>query len=282
MLPVPGLNPPKHFIVGFFDLVGIGRDLCDLAKCSKIGQGEVDRLGCLAGKVLRFRDDFEKFEEGEQCVTRKFYDSSSDEERDWRMRHQGNPVKVFTFSDTVVAHSSLDIVERQIPLDACSNILMKAAASQLFSLARKTPIRGGIEIGLGIEISDLEVFGASVYEAYRLESKVADWPRIVVGKRLQEYIINAANGRANCDSDLMNQAHARICLDLLRFDHDNVAMLDLLSSTLVTISGVGYVEWLAKARQFVAAELRRFKKHGDNKLADRYSKLSNYLHSDRQ
>lgn len=282
VLRVPPLNPPKYFIVGFFDMVGIGRELCKLATCSKIGQEEIDHLGHLASKVMHFRDDFEKFEEGEQRVSQKFDEARSDEERDLRARRRGNPVKLFTFSYTVVAYSSLDTTDRQVPLDSCSNILMKAAASQLFSLVRKTPVRGGIEIGLGIEISDLEVFGTGIYEAYRLEREVADWPRILVGKRLRKYIVDIVNGRCNCDSDHLNQEHARLCLDLLCFDPDDVAMVDLLSPVFAAIAGDGYSEWLTKARTFVASELERFTKQGDIKLEDRYSKLSTYLCNDRK
>lgn len=282
VLRVPPLNPAKYFIAGFFDLVGIGRELCELATCSEIGQKEIDHLGHQARKLMHFRDDFEKFEEGEQCVSRKFDESRTHEEREWCMRHRGNPVKVFTFSDTVVAFSSLDNTERQIPLESCSNILMKAAASQLFSLVRKTPVRGGIEIGLGIEISEQEVFGTGIYEAYRLERDVADWPRILVGKRLQKYIVDVANGRCNCDLDCLNQVHASLCIDLLCFDHDDVAMVDLLSPVVATIVGDSYPELLAKARTFVASELERFTKQGDSKLADRYTKLSTYLCSDRK
>lgn len=276
------LSPARHYIVGFFDLVGIGRELCELATFLEVKQEEIDRLGQLARRVMRFRDDFEKFGEGEQRISQEFDEPCSDEERAWRTWHRGNPVKIFTFSDTVVAYSSLDITERHVPLESCSNILMKAAASQLFSLVRKTPVRGAIEIGLGIEISDMEVFGTGIYEAYRLERDVADWPRILVGKRLQKYIVDVANSACNCDSDDSNQVHAKLCLDLLRFDHDDVAMVDLLSPSFAAIAGDCYPEWLTKAKTFAAAELERFTKEGDSKLMARYTKLSAYLCDDRE
>jgi hypothetical protein len=50
---------------------------------------------------------------------------------------------------------------------------------------RKRPVRGGIEIGLGAELDDREIFGSGISEAYRLESKIADWPRILIGKQLR-------------------------------------------------------------------------------------------------
>lgn len=272
------LGPTNCFIVGFFDLVGLSRELRKLPTCQEVEQEGVDHLARLAYQILKFRDDFEKFKEGEERITQKWDTSYSNEEQASRLRLQGNEVKVYTFSDTVIAYSSLnDTEKKQVPLDSCSNILMKAAASQLFSLVRKIPVRGGIEIGLGAETGDREIFGSGIYEAYRLESKVADWPRILIGKQLRKYLSGVAGGSCHTDSDHMNQKHAQICLELLCLDPDDNAMLDLLSPHLAAIIGEEYQNYLTKARAFVASELTRFRKEGDTRLADRYEKFSAYL-----
>ena len=135
------LGPPKCFIVGFFDLVGLSRELRNLPTCQEVGQEGVDHLARLAHRILQFRDDFEKFEKGEKRITQELDILSSNEERALRQRFRGNEIKTYTFSDTVIAYSSLDAKEKQVPLDSCLNIFMKAAASQLFSLVRGIPVR---------------------------------------------------------------------------------------------------------------------------------------------
>lgn len=276
------IGSPGCFIVGFFDLVGIGSKLCKLPECPKVGQEAVDELGALAVKVTQFRDDFEKFAEGELRISTELDKTRGDAEKEWCQRHDGNPVKAFAFADTVIAYSSLDPREKYLPLASCLNILMRAATSQFFSLVRRTPVRGGIEIGFGTEIGDREIFGSAAYWAYHLEHKVADWPRILVGKQLRKYISDVAVGHCNSDSDRMNKNAAGLCLELLCFDQDDNAMLDLLSPFLAFLIGDEYERYLAKARGFVAFELDRFVKADDSVLARRYKAFSRYLNADHE
>lgn len=58
----------------------------------------------------------------------------------------------------------------------------------LLALSLKRPIRGGIDVGLGIDLTDDEVYGPVLERAHFLESKVADYPRIVLGDDLTAYL----------------------------------------------------------------------------------------------
>lgn len=69
---------------------------------------------------------------------------------------------------------------------ACGDIL-------LLSLARKKAFRAGVEVGLGTELDNGEIYGPVLYKAYELESKVAEYPRIVIGQKLINYLTNLAN-----------------------------------------------------------------------------------------
>ena len=51
-----------------------------------------------------------------------------------------------------------------------------------------TFFRGGIEIGAGIELSDGDLYGPVLNNVHQLEEKVANYPRVVIGKRLDNFI----------------------------------------------------------------------------------------------
>jgi hypothetical protein len=50
------------------------------------------------------------------------------------------------------------------------------------------PIRGGIELGLAMDIDNDDIYGPALARAYTLESKVAQYPRIVIGEELILYL----------------------------------------------------------------------------------------------
>ena len=46
------------------------------------------------------------------------------------------------------------------------------------------PLRGGIDVGLGLEITADEVYGPALERAHYLESRLADYPCVLVGDEL--------------------------------------------------------------------------------------------------
>ena len=69
--------------------------------------------------------------------------------------------------------------------------LSAAAVVMLMSLASKHPLRGGIDVGLAVEMGPQEVYGTALARASHLESTEAQYPRIVIGDELWRYF-NAA------------------------------------------------------------------------------------------
>jgi hypothetical protein len=48
--------------------------------------------------------------------------------------------------------------------------------------------RAGLDVGIGMEIFPNEVYGPVLLSAYQLESAVAEWPRVVLGRGLLDYL----------------------------------------------------------------------------------------------
>jgi hypothetical protein len=82
-------------------------------------------------------------------------------------------------------------------------------------LVKKMPIRGAIDIGWGVELHENELYGAAIANAYELESKIAQYPSIVIGGRTIEYLkINILNKSSDAIS-LCNNRFSTLCWNML-------------------------------------------------------------------
>jgi hypothetical protein len=163
-------------------------------------------------------------------------------------------------------------------------MLVATGVLLLDALAKKIVVRGGIDIGIGAEIEDGEVYGPASVSAYELESKIAQYPRIVVGKEL----INHLNALINETPQVPNQKLedtkyskelAESCLNLLKEDIDGYFILDYLGDSFRNnfrdrkVFNIFYT----KAFNFIESEYFKFKSNKKAKLAQRYFLLYQYF-----
>jgi hypothetical protein len=139
-------------------------------------------------------------------------------------------------------------------------------------------MRGGIDIGVGIELSDDEIYGAALSRAYQLENRIAQYPRIVLGDELISYI---QSKRLATKGDFFSEANkemADLCTELIAIDTDGLPFIDYL--------GKGFKQHIAKndtydivkkAYDFIMKESVRCQDIRDSKLAFRYTLLRNYF-----
>ena len=149
-------------------------------------------------------------------------------------------------------------------------LLEAAAAAWLSSLADDIPIRGGVEIGTAAQIGENEVYGPALVKAYRLESKVAGGPRIVVGEQL---VATLESAQPAADPDFWETAEtAQYCRSLLRKDTDGQTILDVLDgSWLRPVGGRPRCHDLfAQARANARKRLVTYENEGCKKLVSRY------------
>jgi hypothetical protein len=66
--------------------------------------------------------------------------------------------------------------------------LLGLSVLSLASLAQEIPWRGGIDVGIGTQMFPNEVYGPVLLSAYKLESTVAESPRLVVGRGVLDYL----------------------------------------------------------------------------------------------
>jgi len=145
------------------------------------------------------------------------------------------------------------------------------------SLATGNPIRGGISFGPLIENKDIGPYGPALMNAHILESKCADYPRIVVEKKFIDMLRNSsvANHTAGNNIDATRIKLSKHIMTLLFQDDDGFYCLDYLHlfSAIPDVGKTMYESIIKSARK----SYQEFIDNSDYKLALKYSRLLNYL-----
>jgi hypothetical protein len=169
-----------------------------------------------------------------------------------------------------------------VPILGVYDVLCTCAALMLVQLATGNPIRGGLDVGTGIDI-DGELFGAALVKAYRLESTRAQHPRLVVGRGLVDYL--KASTRAP-GSEIERQFERRMATGvtgLIMQDEDDEWIVDYAGPKarefIVGNLKASDIPIFAHARAFAHRSRTAFQAQGagGEKLFARYSKLVRYL-----
>lgn len=167
-------------------------------------------------------------------------------------------------------------------------VLLASGGMLILSLAMKKAFRAGIEVGLGTELGNGEIYGPVLYKAYKLENKIAEYPRIVIGQELLNYLKALADKRPQLpeqtSEDLeLCKAVAKSCLKMVVRDLDGVPILDYLGEYFLQCINQNaeqakkFEEVFSQAFQFIESEYLKKRQAGDKKLALRYYLLLNYF-----
>ena len=240
------------------------------------------------GRVLMWREEFERrfteYQKSLDAYEQSFSTAALPEKlkqfnefRQTTLHHQH-------FSDTLIFYSPLQNEHGYWQISNVVGFLVVCGTLFLGSLTTSTPLRGAIEVGMLSRFPTGDPYGPGLAKAHYLESKVADYPRIVVGPTLLSYLDWLQN---HSDRDAPAQANrvvAAQCRDHITKDADGQWIVDYLSDTFANAGGnpTGWHQMQREAFAFVTAEQARFAAGtdtGSQKLARRYTRMVDYFRS---
>lgn len=191
-------------------------------------------------------------------------------------------VKIATqrWSDGLMLFSCIGDEEIKCPVNAVYRMFALAGSLCYIGLASKRPLRGAIEIAWGVELHPGELYGAAVARAYELESEVADYPRIIIGPQILQYLdLKAINPGTDVNSQI-DKSMAALCRKMLVQDADGHWLLHYLGDAFIrSVSQANHPELYQKAREFVLAQIQTHQKEQNSKLAFRYVHLLQYFNA---
>ena len=274
-----------HYMIGVFDVLGQSRKLeeqagiplrDDPAERRRV----LDNLKDTAGVVLGFRRMFRMFFEAAARSAGRA-DSLPEPQRSEMRAAMASNVLLWGVSDAIFV--AVPLAWDRHPAARVFDVyrsLLAAGSVWLAALSTNHPIRGGMEIGTGIDMEPGEIYGQGLAAAYRLESRVAGCPRIVVGPMCANFL--DAVKRSEDASDVgsrMAASVADLCLGMLREDTDGHTVVDGLAQTMLERSSEvpDFREQFPRAYDNVRAQYRHFRNTGNTKLAARYEALRAYF-----
>jgi hypothetical protein len=183
------------------------------------------------------------------------------------------------FSDSFVVSVPLAPVNGDMePLVRIFSALSAASTIMMAALASKHAVRGGIEVGLGVEIGPEEIYGTALGEAYELESKFAQYPRVLIGKTFPDYLSAAGKEFSARKADALCAMVQKI-MDLTAVENGE-RYLDYLGGVMSQLAKPGEGKIMVQpGYDFIVGEHERFIAAKDAKLAERYGKVRGYYES---
>lgn len=273
-----------NYCAAFLDLLG-QRDAMQgqgLLILDEDGEPDPAVLGSMKTSVLQtlsFQEDCEHFLNNDRELALPDDMSDQDKQTVYDIRRQG--MKRQRWSDGLVLYACMKAIA---PMNAIYEVMYASTCLCLQQLAKKAPIRGGIDISWGAELHDNELYGAIVANSYALESEIAQIPRIVVGDRLLHYLEVAIDQADESKvSDRINKSLAQFCQSILIRDLDGYVILDYLSDPIQQSMGVDIHDHLTvRALEYAHEQYEYFRTTSrSSKLASRYNWLISYLEKDR-
>jgi hypothetical protein len=271
-----------YFLVAFVDLLGQQEELAKLTALphTPASRPAVEQvLRRTAGRVVKTRRAFGNFFQTAAANRQSLADLTPDQVREYnRMRtltfHQ------IGFSDSFVISVPLRDTQEFGSATAALGAwaaLYGLTGMSLASLAEGVPLRAGIDVERGVDIFPNEVYGPALLNAYQLESKVAQYPRSVIGEGVLRYLdylegLPVTNRWSAVATDLAPQCRRLIC----QAPDDGRHMLHMLSPDILAL-GEKFTEPASVANKWARQERQRFEQEGNDKLAGYYARLVKYF-----
>jgi hypothetical protein len=272
-----------YYLVAFVDLLGqadalkqFGRlpNPKDPDEMNKFTTAVKNTFGLLYG----FHDSFQKFFDTYSNRNESF--QLTDDQKKLYDQMGSNQIQFQRFSDGLLVFLSLRDEENKAHMRGVSGVLFSCAAMFLLWLSKGHPMRAGIEIGIAAEMHEGEIYGPAVADAHKLESVVAQYPRLVLGDGLLAYF-NAI--KQSPDDDVFSRANKLMVAQaesMVLLDDDGYPIIDYLGSTFKAVTRPTIVSpAVSGAYEFVMKQSAKWQSERNTKLAFRYTHLRNYFES---
>jgi hypothetical protein len=275
-----------HFNIGFYALAFL--DLLNqknvLDKMGNLPNTETEKkeyielLKETVGTIRDFRQAFNTFFEAMKKGKSISSDNNklSDKQKHALQKYLYSEIKSQYFSDTVIFYTPLSDYSKSLPISDVYDLLSMTAAVFLITLSSGIVSRGSIVVGVGTDFFENEIYGPALRNAYKLESEVAKYPRIVLDGNLIEKINEDINIEPKNSEEKLKKRIAEKCLNFITTDVDGVLILDYLGKEIKNYE-FDFSPVILEAFRFVQNSLKTFYQENNYKLISRYSLLENYF-----
>lgn len=279
----------EYYVAGLVDVLSQRDDLMAWARIKTGEDADPAFLSALqnsVGKILNVRQAVRSLVVGYGKPTEAAAQLSQipPELREQFERFRVSKMGAQFFSDTSVAYAPLQTYEGVPLLKDVWGIVAGLGYLMLMCLSSKIAIRGAIEVGAGTNAFSGELYGPCLAVVHQLESEVAQYPRIVIGRSLHGLLRQLANNTTAVGLGQITADLARDLLDLVLMDDDGELIVDFLNPFFAEHAPASppdveytHARLVERAYEWVRSEHDRFRKSGNTKLAARYARPRRYF-----
>lgn len=275
----PELN---YWAVAFIDLLGQNAKLAQMTHLPTSQEETEHFKGLFQETFAAINDLYELFESNFEKLSYKktSIELPPDISEEQFAKLRTGKVSFQRFSDGLVAFVSLKKTNDILPMNGISALLGTLGILFPAFLAKRIPLRCGVDVGIGMEMNPNELYGPAVRNAYHMESRIAQYPRIVLGKEIMSYMSDYIPKMPDGTHEVsLSKVLAKHWLDRCIEDVDGYPILNYLGHHFLTdVHGKEINRYIyEEALKFIIAELNQHKANQDTKLAFRYVLLHDYF-----
>lgn len=279
-------------LVAFLDLLGQKQRLLEIegiidGSVSEIARGKLQGvLKETVGTIWSFRKSFTDF--FDLFLNRKTqFHIPKEIEKQFRDLRGHSKIALQSFSDSTIAwtpvqlKSELDYVR---VLNSVHAVLASVGIIMPLYLSKKIPFRGGIDLEGGILIipGGNEIYGPALNRAYSLECNIAEYPRVVVGTGLLDFLEHVQTVKFQ-DTVVKGYCESMVkrCKSWIVVDEDQQSMVHFLGKSAREIAKDTHDftnfegQVLKPLKIFIDESIEKFE--SNEKLRARYLRLKSYF-----
>ncbi len=267
----------QYYLVVFFDHLGQRenlRKITGLPITDTEKQEFNDIMKKSVGRVLTIRDTFKNYFDTTNSYAPNL-DLVRPEHREEFAASQKTDVNFYCISDSVIIAVPLTSNDENCTaINGVFSAFIATCGIGLMSLSAKVAMRAGLDVGIATQIDDNEIYGPALERAFYLESKLAEYPRFIVGNELINYLRWVECQKSTKKLSQVAKGLAKYCREMITQDSDGRYMLDFLGDKMKESShGVINGKLVKSALDFVKSQYEKYSKEENEKLASRYFRL---------
>lgn len=276
----------KQYCLVLLDLLGSGEKLERWYPFSKNGDVSPDcikHLSLQATSIVSHRQSLTDFIKSflasrDDFSTVDFSEPATSQSISALRRLQDGTVYTQQFGDSILLFAPLAQPGNTLNVRPLLGMLGAASFAMLSGLATGNPMRGAIDISIGIRFHDGDIYGPVLSHVHALESRCAEHPRVLVGDNFREFLATLASGNGSSPLEVMNRGFGKACESFIHIDTDGRHAVEYAGpATEVLYMAGGRKEAETEAMAFSKQSVEWFTGKNSALLTNRYEKVVEYL-----
>jgi len=267
-----------HYLVAFIDVLGQSSAVLEgdaYPPATNDMQRKKARLKENSEYIVTLRDLFKKHYK-KYRKNKDVFEGLNDRQKKNEQIMRAFKAEIKGVSDSMIINVPLENkTDNCIPVNNILATIQGICLIYNYSMSQQKPIRGGVDIGLGIRLGESEVYGSALVKAYQLETEKAGYPRVLIGESLWQYLNYVENQNAKTQYGIRAKKLAKQCKSYIK-KSNNHFFIDVIGEAVKNSGLEINKSQVSQCYDHIVSVQKKYEKKNDTKLSSRYLQLKQY------